>query len=53
LFPDLIEIGLDVFNPFQPEVMDIFAIKKHYQANYPSMVELESKASFPLGRLMK
>jgi len=31
LFPDLVEIGLDVFNPFQPEVMDIFAIKKQYQ----------------------
>jgi len=30
LFPDLIEIGLDVFNPFQPEVMDVFAIKRQY-----------------------
>ncbi|MCX6090936.1 MAG: hypothetical protein NTX88_11315 [Candidatus Atribacteria bacterium] len=31
LFPDLVEIGLDVFNPFQPEVMDVFQIKKEYQ----------------------
>lgn len=30
LFPDLIELGLDVFNPFQPEVMDPYAIKKQY-----------------------
>jgi uroporphyrinogen decarboxylase len=30
LFDDLVEIGLNVFNPFQPEVMDIFAIKQHY-----------------------
>ncbi|MEN3189038.1 MAG: uroporphyrinogen decarboxylase family protein, partial [Atribacterota bacterium] len=30
IFPDLVEIGLDVFNPFQPEVMDIFALKKAY-----------------------
>lgn len=30
LFPDLIECGLDVFNPFQPEVMDVFRIKKDY-----------------------
>ncbi|NPV09063.1 MAG: hypothetical protein HPY83_14000 [Anaerolineae bacterium] len=30
LFPDLIEAGLDVFNPFQPEVMDIYAIKREY-----------------------
>jgi uroporphyrinogen decarboxylase len=30
LFPDLIEIGLDCFNPFQPEVMDPYEIKKQY-----------------------
>lgn len=30
IFPDLVEIGLDVFNPFQPEVMDIFALKREY-----------------------
>jgi len=30
LFPDLIECGLDIFNPFQPEVMDVFEIKKQY-----------------------
>jgi len=30
VFPDLIECGLDVFNPFQPEVMDVFAVKKQY-----------------------
>jgi len=30
LFDDLIEIGLQVFNPFQPEVMDVFALKKAY-----------------------
>jgi uroporphyrinogen decarboxylase len=30
LFPDLIEIGLDVFNPFQPEVMDLVEMKRLY-----------------------
>ncbi len=30
LFDDLIEIGLDLFNPFQPEVMDVFALKRRY-----------------------
>jgi len=30
LFPDMIECGLDIFNPFQPEVMDVFEIKKRY-----------------------
>ena len=30
IFSDLIECGLDIFNPFQPEVMDVFEIKKQY-----------------------
>jgi uroporphyrinogen decarboxylase len=28
LFPELVECGLDVFNPFQPEVMDVFEMKR-------------------------
>jgi len=30
LFPELIELGLDVFNPFQPEVMDPVAMKRQF-----------------------
>lgn len=30
ILPDLIECGLDVFNPFQPEVTDVFEVKKKY-----------------------
>jgi uroporphyrinogen decarboxylase len=30
IFDDLVEIGLNLFNPFQPEVMDVFAIRKRY-----------------------
>ncbi|MGQ9554718.1 MAG: uroporphyrinogen decarboxylase family protein [Anaerolineae bacterium] len=30
ILPDLIEIGLDIYNPFQPDVMDVYAIKKQY-----------------------
>lgn len=30
IFPDLIEVGVDIFNPFQPEVMDIFKMKESY-----------------------
>ena len=30
LFPDLIDIGLDIFNTFQPEVMDIDLCKREY-----------------------
>jgi uroporphyrinogen decarboxylase len=30
VFDDLIEIGLDIYNPFQPEIMDVYEIKKQY-----------------------
>ena len=30
LLPELIECGVDVFNPFQPEVMDVFDVKRRY-----------------------
>ena len=30
VFPDLIEIGLDCFNPFQPEVMDVYEMKRQF-----------------------
>jgi len=30
LIPELIEMGLDVLNPFQPEVMDVYDIKRKY-----------------------
>jgi len=30
IFEDLIEIGLDVYNPFQPEIMDIYEMKRKY-----------------------
>ncbi len=30
IIPDLIELGLDILNPVQPDVMDIYALKKEY-----------------------
>lgn len=30
LFPELIECGLNIFNPFQPETMDIYETKREY-----------------------
>ena len=30
ILPELIECGLDIFNPFQPEVMNVFEVKKQY-----------------------
>ena len=30
IFDDLIDIGLDIYNPFQPEIMDVYQVKKEY-----------------------
>ena len=30
IIPDLVEIGIDILNPFQPEAMDVYAIKREY-----------------------
>ena len=30
ILDDLIEIGLDIYNPFQPDVMDVYAVKRRY-----------------------
>ncbi len=30
IFDDLIEIGLDIYNPFQPEIMDVYQVKKDF-----------------------
>ena len=30
--PHLAEIGVDCFNPFQPEVMDIYSVKRNTRA---------------------
>jgi len=30
LFPELIAMGVDVFNPFQPEVIDVYEAKRRY-----------------------
>jgi uroporphyrinogen decarboxylase len=30
VFDDLIEIGLDIYNPLQPEILDIWELKKRY-----------------------
>ena len=49
LFDDLVEIGLDVFNPFQPEVMDVFALKKRYRGKLAFHGGLSTQRTLPFG----
>ena len=49
LFPELIECGLDVFNPFQPEVMDVFEIKKTFGEQLSFYGVISTQQTLPFG----
>jgi uroporphyrinogen decarboxylase len=49
LFDPLIEIGLDNFNPFQPEVMDIFDLLKSYRGRLTFHGGLSTQQLLPYG----
>jgi uroporphyrinogen decarboxylase len=49
LFDELVEIGLHVFNPFQPEVMDVFALKRRYQGRLAFHGGLSIQKTLPFG----
>ena len=49
LFDDLIEIGLNMFNPFQPEVMDVFALKNQYHGRLAFHGGMGTQSVLPLG----
>jgi uroporphyrinogen decarboxylase len=49
LFDDLVSIGLDCFNPFQPEVMDVFALMKRYRNRLSFFGGLSTQQTLPYG----
>lgn len=49
LFDDLIAIGLNCFNPFQPEVMDVFALMKQYRGRLTFHGGLSTQRTLPYG----
>ena len=49
LFPDLIECGLNVFNPFQPEVIDVFDVKRRYGADLSFYGGISTQRTLPYG----
>jgi uroporphyrinogen decarboxylase len=49
LFDDLVDLGLNCFNPFQPEVMDIHAIKKQYHGKLSFWGGLSMQKTLPFG----
>ena len=49
LFDDLISIGLNCFNPFQPEVMDIYDILPRYRGRLAFYGGLSMQKTLPFG----
>ncbi|MHB0938230.1 MAG: uroporphyrinogen decarboxylase family protein [Armatimonadota bacterium] len=49
VFPDLIECGLDVFNPFQPEVIDVFAVKQQFGGRLSFFGGISTQRLLPYG----
>jgi uroporphyrinogen decarboxylase len=49
LFDDLVEIGVDCFNPFQPEVMDIWSILPRYREHLAFHGGLSIQKTLPFG----
>ena len=49
LFDDLIDIGLNCFNPFQPEVMDIYEILPRYRGRLAFYGGLSMQKTLPFG----
>jgi uroporphyrinogen decarboxylase len=49
LFPDLIECGVDAFNPFQPEVMDVDEIKGRHGAHLTFFGGISTQKTLPYG----
>ena len=49
LFDDLIEIGVQCFNPFQPEVMDVFSLLESYRGRLAFHGGLSTQQTLPYG----
>ena len=49
ILPDLIEIGVDCFNPFQPEVMDVYQVKRDFGARLSFYGGVSTQKLLPYG----
>ena len=51
LFDDLVEIGVNCFNPFQPEVMDVASLLKAYRGRLAFCGGLSTQRTLPYGSI--
>jgi uroporphyrinogen decarboxylase len=50
ILPDLIEIGLDIFNPVQPSVYDPYEVKKRHGAQITLYGGIDVETTLPFGK---
>jgi hypothetical protein len=50
VFNDLVALGVDGFNPFQPEVMDVFALRRAYAGRLAFYGGVSTQRLLPFGR---
>jgi len=53
LFDDLVQMGLQLFNPFQPEVMDVFEYKRRYHGRLAFHGGLSIQQTLPFGTVQE
>lgn len=53
IIPDLIEIGVKILNPFQPEVMDVYEIKKIYGDRLTFYGGMSTQKTLPFSSLRR
>jgi uroporphyrinogen decarboxylase len=53
LFPDMIECALDIFNPFQPEVMSVYKMKARYGSALTFYGGISIQRSLPFGTVQQ
>ncbi|HDY89623.1 MAG TPA: hypothetical protein ENH82_16115 [bacterium] len=49
IIPDLLEIGVDILHPIQPETMDIFKLKKEYGKDITFCGGISTQKLLPMG----
>jgi uroporphyrinogen decarboxylase len=49
IIPDMIEIGVDIYDPFQPEVFDIYEMKKQYGKDITFFGGISLQHTLPFG----
>jgi len=49
IIPDLIQLGVDILQPIQPEAMDILALKRHYGSRLCFAGGISTQRTLPFG----